>query len=133
MVAAALAALGGCEGTPDALSVDQAWIRLPAVPGRPAAAYFTIHGGPVPATLISVRTDVAIEVHMHDAGMRPLERLAIPANTDVPFAPGGRHVMLYNINPGVKPGRLVDLTLTFANGTRLTRKATVVAAGAEAR
>jgi len=126
-------ALAGCHATPDALSVDRAWVRLPAVPGRPGAAYFTIHGGPSPATLISVRTDIAIQTEMHETlatGMRPIARVAIPAGQDTAFAPGGRHVMLFDINPGVKPGRLIELTLTFADGTRLVRKATAVAAGA---
>jgi len=129
MVAATLA---GCDAAPDPLSVDGAWVRLPAAPGRPGAAYFTIHGGPAPATLISVRTDIAIATEMHETvatGMRPIARVSVPARQETAFAPGGRHVMLFDVNPGVKPGRLIELTLTFSNGTRLVRKATAVAAG----
>jgi len=129
----AAVALAGCQGGPDPLSVEGAWVRLPAVPGRPGAAYFTVHGGPASATLISVRTDIAIQSEMHGTmatGMRPIARVPVPAGQDVAFAPGGRHVMLFDVNPGVKPGRLIELTFTFADGTRLLRRAPAVAAGA---
>jgi len=128
-------ALASCS-QPKELSVDGAWVRLGAVTGRPAAAYFTVHGGPSPATLISVTTDVAIKSEMHEtmdkAGMStmaPLARVEIPANTDVAFAPGGRHVMLFDMNSGIKPSDRVTLTFAFADGTRIINNATVVAAG----
>ncbi|MCK8456856.1 copper chaperone PCu(A)C [Sphingomonas faeni] len=131
-------ALASCS-PPKELSVDGAYIRLGAVTGRPAAAYFTVHGGPTPATLISVTTDVAIKAEMHETmaksgvtSMVPLARVEIPANTDVAFAPGGRHVMLFNMNPGIKPGAQAMLTFAFADGTRLLGNANVVAAGTPA-
>ncbi len=116
--------------------MDGAWVRLGAVTGRPAAAYFTVHGGPVPTTLISATTDVAIKSEMHEtmdkggmSTMTPLTRVEIPANTDVAFAPGGRHVMLFDMNSGIKPADRVTLTFAFADGTRIINNATVVAAG----
>jgi copper(I)-binding protein len=128
-------ALASCS-QPKELSVDGAWVRLGAVSGRPAAAYFTVHGGPSPATLISVTTDVAIKSEMHEtmdkggmSTMAPLARVEIPANTDVAFAPGGRHVMLFDMNSGIKPADRVTLTFAFADGTRIINNATVVAAG----
>ena len=131
----AAAALASCS-PPKQLSVDGAYIRLAAVTGRPAAAYFTIHGGPAPATLISVTTDVAIKAEMHETmakggvtSMAPIQRVEIPANTDVVFAPGGRHVMLFNVNPGIKPGARPTLTFAFSDGTRILDNANVVAAG----
>ncbi|MGU3391784.1 copper chaperone PCu(A)C [Sphingomonas sp. M1A8_2b] len=131
-------ALVSCS-QPKELSVDGAWVRLGAVTGRPAAAYFTVHGGPTPATLISVTTDVAIKAEMHETvaksgvtAMTPLERVEIPAKTDVAFAPGGRHVMLFDMNPGIKPADRVMLTFAFADGTRILNNANVVAAGTPA-
>ena len=132
-------ALAGCA-KPKPLFVDQAWVRLAATPRGPAAAYFTVHGGPTDATLIAVSTDVAIKSEMHETmaagggmtGMKPLDHLAIPAHATVPFAPGGRHVMLWDVNPGIKPGARMTLTLSFANGDRLLQDATVVAPGAPA-
>ncbi|KQN01631.1 MULTISPECIES: copper chaperone PCu(A)C [Sphingomonas] len=128
-------ALASCS-PPKELSVDGAWVRLGAVTGRPAAAYFTVHGGPTPTTLISATTDVAIRSEMHEtmdkggmSTMTPLAKVEIPANTDVAFAPGGRHVMLFDMNSGIKPADRVTLTFAFADGTRIINNATVVAAG----
>jgi copper(I)-binding protein len=121
-VSVTLAACGG----PKQLTAEHGWVRLAAVKGRPAAGYFTVHGGPKPATLIAVSSDVAIRAEMHRsmsaggmATMAPLDRVEVPAGTDVAFAPGGRHVMLFDVNPGIKPGRAMTLTLTFADGTRI--------------
>jgi copper(I)-binding protein len=129
------ALLAGCA-QPKELAVDGVWVRLAAVAGRPAAGYFTIHGGPAPATLISVTTDVAIKSEMHEtmtrgsmSQMTPLQRVEIPADTDVAFKPGGRHVMLFNVNPGIKRGSSVTFTFAFADGTRILHNADVIAAG----
>ena len=129
------ATMTGCGAKPQ-LTVGDAWVRLAAVKGRPAAAYFTVHGGPKPATLIAVTSDVAVRAEMHRsmsangmASMAPLARVEVPANTDVSFAPGGRHVMLFDINPGIKPGSTMTLTFTFANGDRIPLVTNVVGAG----
>ncbi len=132
----ALIGVAACA-QPQQLSVEKAWVRLAAVKGGPAAGYFTIHGGPSDATLINVTTDVAIRSEMHESmsaggvsSMKPIARVEIPAKTDVVFAPGGRHVMLFDVNPGIKPGeRTITFTLTFADGTRILQNAAVVGAG----
>ncbi|MFN3433839.1 MAG: copper chaperone PCu(A)C [Sphingomonas sp.] len=135
-LAAMLAVMpAGCGG-PERVTVDDAWIRLPAVAGRPGAAYFTLHGGRSNATLIDVSADIAIRAEMHEsmtgaggmAGMTPLASVAVPAGTDTVFAPGGRHVMLFGINPKTKAGRIYNLTLNFANGARIFAPVTVVGA-----
>lgn len=124
----------GCGGPPS-ISVDDARMRLPAVPGRPAVAYFTIHGGPEQRTLVRVTADYAVRAEMHESmgvgghmTMRPLARVAVPAGEEVAFKPGGRHVMLYDLDPRAKPGATTMLTLTFDNGFRLYRKAWIVGA-----
>lgn len=97
--------LGGCGEKPE-LYADEGWVRLAAVPGRPAAAYFIVHGGPKPVNLISVSSDVAITSEMHEGGMamKKVDSVPIPAGATVTFAPGGRHVMLYDMNPGLSRG-----------------------------
>ena len=141
---AAAALLTGCLA-PAEISVDDAWVRLAAVKGNPAAAYFTVHGGPADATIIDVTSDVTLRSEMHEsmgsgapstgsgagmASMKPLASVQVPANAEVVFKPGGRHVMLFGMNPGIVPGgRPVLLTLTFGDGHRLSRKAIVIGAG----
>lgn len=132
-----VAALGGCGEEPQ-LRVENAWVRLAPVPSRPAAVYFTVRGGPAATQLINVTSSVAVRSEMHDtvtgAGgakqMRPSGPVAIPALGDVRFAPGGRHVMLFHVNPGIKPPRALPMRFTFANGTRLEVNAPSQAAGA---
>ena len=129
MPAAAL--LLACCGKPVALTADHAWVRLPAVPGRPAAAYFTLHGGAANATLVAVATPAALRAEMHESmagGMRPLGSVALPAGGTVAFAPGGRHVMLFDVDPRLTSGGATSLTLRFADGHRLSARATVVGA-----
>jgi copper(I)-binding protein len=133
------ATLGGCV-KPDPLTMTNAWVRLAAVPGRPAAGYFTLHGGKTAQTVIAANSDVSLRAEMHAsmtgagnmATMTPLASVPLPAGTDVTFAPGGRHVMLFGVNRAVKPGDRVTLTVTLANGARIGARGIVVAAGAPA-
>jgi copper(I)-binding protein len=139
MILAATLGLGGCSASPPTLSVDKGYIRLAAVPSRPAVAYFTIHGGTADTTLIAVSSDVSVKNELHEsmkaggmASMKPLEDVPIRSGSTVPFAPGGKHVMLFDMNPGIKPGRVVTLTATFSNNQRILFDAPTIAAGAPA-
>lgn len=129
------AALGGC-GPPAEVAADHAYVRLPAVARNPAATYFTLHGGPVDVTLLSVESNVAIRAEMHESmksgamtQMKPISGVALPAHGDVKFRPGGKHVMLFDMNPGIKRGSKVPLLFTFTNGQRVRAFAIAIAAG----
>ena len=136
IVAAFAGPLAGCAQEKQ-LFVSGAWVRLAAVQGRPAAAYFTVTGGPADATLINVATDVAVRTEMHDSRemqngamtMEPLQQVPIPALKPVAFAPGSRHVMLFDVNPGIKPGGTITFIFTFADGLRIQQNARVIGAG----
>ncbi len=138
-VLVAALALGACSSAPPTLSVDKGYIRLAAVPSRPAVAYFTIHGGTADTALIAVSSDVSVKNELHEsmqsggmAAMKPLGDVPIRSGSTVVFAPGGKHVMLFDMNPGIKPGRAVTLTFTFANNQRILFDAPTIAAGAPA-
>ena len=123
--------LAGC-GKPTQVAVEGAWVRLPAVPGRPAAAYFTVRGGSADATLIAVRTMSAARAELHESmanGMRAIAAVPVPAGGSVAFAPGGRHVMLFDVDPTAAPGRAMTLYLVLGDNRTLTAPAKVVAAG----
>lgn len=129
-MAAMLLALASC-GNPAATAVDGAWVRLPAVPGRPGAAYFALHGGSADATLIAVASPRVRRAELHESmanGMRPIVSVLVPAGGIVAFAPGGRHVMLFDLDPRLPPGSSAPLTLSFADGRTLGTTATVVGA-----
>ncbi|WP_235512669.1 copper chaperone PCu(A)C [Sphingomonas sp. Leaf17] len=129
-------ALAGCT-KPRVIEIEDAWVRMPAVPSRPGAAYFTIEGGPADTTLVNVSADFAIRAEMHEsmkgsagmASMRPITSVAIPAATKIAFAPGGRHVMLFDVDQRARQVGAMLLTFTFADGSHMQRKAYLVNAG----
>ena len=135
----ALLPLAACTQPPPALSVDKGYIRLNAVSSRPAVAYFTIHGGSSDVTLLSVTSPVSIKSELHEsmtaghmAKMTPIGDFPVRAGSTNVFAPGGKHLMLFDMNPGVKPGRRIKLTFTFSTGQRIDLGVPTIAAGAPA-
>ena len=139
LILAATAAVGACA-QPATLYVDDAYVRLPAVAGRPGVAYITIHGGAEPTRLLSVTSPVVVRTELHEsmsrggagAGMMtmaPIRDVPVAASAKLIFAPGGKHAMLFNINQRVKPGKNIPLVFTFANNQRIEVDAPVVAAG----
>ena len=131
---------------PSQPSVDHAWVRLPAVAGRPGAAYFTIHGGSEPARLVALSSPAVQSVELHQsmkggtppgamAGMMQMARIAgvdVPAGSSVAFAPGGYHAMLFGIDPKLVAGGTLPLVFRFAQGRPIARDARAVGAGAPA-
>ena len=138
LIAAALALtlLGGCGEIGDA-EVEDVWVRLPAAPGRPGAAYFHLRTGAKPVTLVRVTTPAASRAELHESmkghhgamTMTPLKEVALQPGESVTFEPGGKHVMLYDVNPAVKAGSKVPLILHEAGGATWKVDALVVAPG----
>ena len=129
-------ALASCGG-PKQVTVDHGWVRLPVVAGRPAAAYFTLHGGKQGAILIGVSSPDAKGAEMHESmemngvsSMAPLTQVAAPAGGSVKFEPGGKHVMLFGLATAVHPGATVRLHFAFADGKTLDYSAKAIAATA---
>ena len=133
----AVTALAGCqEPEPRQPSVRDAWVRLAAVPGRPAAAYFTLAGGAEPERLIAVESPRVATVELHAGGMeggmmtmKPLPGADVPANGETSFAPGGNHAMLFGVDPSIQPGGALPLAFRFQGGKTLQTQAKVLAAG----
>ena len=128
------AMLAGCQQAE--LGVDDAWVRLPAVQGRPGAAYFTVNGGAQATSLVAVSSPAAIRTEIHEMKeqggmmtMAPVKDVAVVAGARVEFKPGGKHVMLYDISPDVRPGTTIPLRLSFADGKTVEVNAAVRAAG----
>ena len=107
------------HSAPAQLLVSDAIVRLSAVPGRPAAGYFTITGGARGDRLLSVASPVArIEMHqtvMANGAMRmvPMNMVDVPAAARVEFKPGGKHLMLFGLPAATKPAAELTLTFTF--------------------
>lgn len=118
-------------------AVSDARVRLPAAEGRPGAAYFTLHGGDKGLKVVKIDSPEAGRAEMHDMimqnGMMTMAALpagvAVPAKSEVQFAPGGKHVMLFDMKAGLKAGDTIMLNFSFADGSRLGVPATAEAPG----
>jgi copper(I)-binding protein len=136
----AILGLGGCKQHASNPVVAQAWVRLPAIPGQPAAAYFTLIGGRSGDRLIQAESAMAQRIELHEsmtgmsgmAGMKPLAGVDLPAGGTIAFAPGGKHAMVYGVDPVVKPGTAIPLRFGFASGKTAEAEAKTVAAGDDA-
>jgi copper(I)-binding protein len=137
--ATAILLLGGCHardgGTP---RVKDAWVRLAAVAGRPAAGYFTLKGGAKDDRLIAIESAVVKRIELHESSMaggmmtmKPIATVALPAGATVEFAPGGNHAMLFEIDPQITPGTAIPMRFRFASGAAFEAEAKTVAAGAD--
>ncbi|MBS0478766.1 MAG: copper chaperone PCu(A)C [Proteobacteria bacterium] len=134
----AIIMLAACH-QPAMLSVDKAWVRLTPVAGAPSSAYFTITGGARDETLTDVSAPDAMRAEMHEnvshAGiesMNTLKLVAVRAGGEVPFALGGKHVMLFGLKPKVQAGTTTPLIFTFASGQKITVNAKVMPPGSSA-
>lgn len=128
--------VSACQQQPAEPAVEQAWARLPAVSGRPGAAYFTLKGGSEADKLVGIASPAAARAELHEtmqhAGvskMQPTREVVLDVGKDVAFAPGGKHVMLFGLSPSLKPGDRIPLVLTLASGKKLEAQAQLVGAG----
>jgi periplasmic copper chaperone A len=128
---------------PDAapgIALKDAVIQLPAVSGRPGAAYFTIsQTGGAPRKLVAVYVDGAKRSEMHESGMKDgmmtmaeVKEIALGDGKSVVFKPGGYHAMVYDLDPALKAGGTAEVTITLDNGDKVSALATLRAVGGEA-
>lgn len=122
---------------PDAkpgVTAGAARLVLPVVPGRPGVAYFRVANNTrVKITLASVFVKGVGKAEMHRTSggqMRPVDHVDIAPGASIAFAPGGLHVMAFDILPGLAAGAQTELTLTFADGDKISLPAKVEAMGA---
>ena len=138
-ILAALTALAGCGNSePPAAPSPGATIRLAAVPGRPAAGYLSLPIRGDRRALLSVTSPQAGRIEMHEtmnsgnmSSMRPLERLPVRDGEILAFTPGGRHLMLFDLDRRVPAGGRVTLVFRFERGGAETLSATVVPTGGD--
>lgn len=107
----------------DGIHIEGAWAR-PASEGRMSAAYFLITNfEDEPDTLLSVNSDVAQLVEVHESyrqegdmmGMREVPHLEIPAQSTVRLEQGSFHIMLIQVTRTLADGDTFELTLNFSN------------------
>lgn len=112
---------------PDAkpgLSITGARLVLPVVSGNPGAVYFAVtNASDRPAQLVAAHFDGAGSAEIHDTSagkMSLVEGVPLAPGETVKFAPGARHVMVFDIQDTVKVGTTIEMTLTFADGDKVS-------------
>lgn len=115
------------------VSITDPWARA-TVPAQKATGAFMGLQSATAARLVEVRTPVAGRAELHEMAMegqvmrmRRVDAIELPAGKPVSLAPGGYHVMLFDLKRQLKEGENVDLTLVVqdAAGKRQDIKATL--------
>lgn len=110
------------EQTAGPILVHNAMARAVPVAGGNGAIYFTLMNNRAEADrLVAVESDVAAATELHESitendVIRMLPRpegFAIPASGSVELAPGGKHVMLLNLEQPLNEGETIAITLRF--------------------
>ncbi|MBB3189616.1 copper chaperone PCu(A)C [Halomonas cerina] len=110
------------------LIVDEARVRA-VPPGSPATAAFMelTNPGEVDLAVVGASSPLAgtLELHRHamEEGVMQMRRVAaipVPAGETTRLAPGGWHLMMFELTTTPAEGENVELTLSLDNGERLT-------------
>jgi copper(I)-binding protein len=123
------------------LVISQAWSRATPSGAKVAGGYLTIENkGSVPDRLIGGAGDVAGKIEVHEMAtnngvmtMRPLDNgLTIEPGKIVKLAPGGYHLMMFDLKRQLKQGDKVPVTLEFEKAGKVTLSLEVQSVGAQA-
>lgn len=140
LVATTFLSLGlwGCGGpaSQQGITVENVRVTLPAVRGRPGAGYFTAEASRLPEAIVAVTAPPPTRIEMHEsmsagsmASMRPMPSAPFEPGKPLAFEPGGKHLMVFDIDPAVKPGDTLALTFRFAKAPPVTVQAEVLGPG----
>ncbi len=120
---------------PNAMMLSDCWIR--AMPSDlPSGGYFSMtNRGDKPIALTGVQADAFGMAMMHQtqsngsmSKMVMVDKVTVPANGTVAFAPGNYHVMLEKPKAPVKVGTTLPLIFSFSDGERVTAQCAVKSA-----
>jgi copper(I)-binding protein len=113
--------LMACSKQAPEINITDNWVRATAEGQDVGAAYMTITSAS-DKSLVKVESSVTDSVEIHSMSMengvmkmRMLEQLDLKANTPNKLAPGGFHLMLFDLKKQLKAGETVSFTLHFKN------------------
>lgn len=130
--------LAACEQNHGVAIMDN-WVRANAPGQSVGAAYMTLLSAQ-DSTMIKAEADIAGSVEIHSMTMengvmkmRILEELPLKAGKAEKLAPGGFHLMLFDLKKPLTAGENVNFTLSFkdAAGNTTQQKVTLPIKAAE--
>jgi len=122
------------------LVITQAWSRATPNGAKIAGGYLTIENkGSAPDRLVGGSGEIAGKVELHEMSMnngvmtmRPLDKgLTIEPGKIVKLAPGGYHLMMFDLKSQLKQGDKVPVTLEFEKAGKVTLSLDVQGVGAQ--
>jgi copper(I)-binding protein len=122
------------------LVITQAWSRATPGGAKIGGAYLTIENkGSTPDRLIGGSADVAGKVEVHEMTMnngvmtmRPLDKgLPIEPGKTVKLAPGGYHLMMFDLKSPLRQGEKLPVTLEFEKAGKVQVSLDVAGMGAQ--
>src|SRR5580692_7271907 len=123
------------------LVITQAWSRATPGGAKIGGGYLTIKNtGSAPDRLIGGSGDIAGKIEVHEMAMkngvmtmRPLDNgLTIEPGKTVKLAPGGYHLMMFDLKSPLKQGDKLPLTLDFERAGKVKLSLDVQGVGAQA-
>lgn len=114
--------LWGCSAPPEAIVIDNAFVRLP-VPGREVlVGYFDLYNGTkAPVTIVAAASEAARAIELHTMiadgdmmRMRPLKTLTVAPGERIQFAPGSHHLMIFGAS--ATAGETIEIIFEFEGG-----------------
>jgi periplasmic copper chaperone A len=122
------------------LTITQAWSRATPKGAKIGSGYLTIENkGTAPDRLVGISADIAGKVEVHEMAMnngvmtmRPLDKgLTIDPGKTVKLAPGGYHLMLFDLKSPLKQGDMLPITLEFEKAGKVKVSLDVESLGAQ--
>ena len=123
------------------LVITQAWTRATPNGAKIGGGFLTIENkGSTPDRLIGGSTDAASKIEVHEMAMkdgvmtmRSLDNgLTIDAGKTVKLAPGGYHLMMFDLKDPLKQGDTVPVTLKFEKAGEVKVSLAAQGVGAQA-
>jgi periplasmic copper chaperone A len=122
------------------LVISQGWSRATPNGAKIGSGYLTIENkGTTPDRLVAVSADVAGKVEVHEMTMnngvmtmRPVGNgLTIDPGKTVKLAPGGHHLMMFDLKSPLKQGDTLPISLIFEKAGKVNVSLAVEGIGAQ--
>ncbi|MEB8433428.1 copper chaperone PCu(A)C [Cocleimonas sp. KMM 6892] len=117
----------------DSITIVDPYIRA-MPPGQKVTAMFMTmeNSSPSLQDLVSADTTASEHAELHEhkmidgmMKMGQVEKISVEANGSAALKPGGYHIMLIGLKKDLQPGEMVDIKLTFKDGSSKTVKTEV--------
>jgi copper(I)-binding protein len=117
--------------TVNTVSIKDAWVR-PTNPGQEVGAAYMSFLSAQDTTLVSVESDVTKSVEIHSMSMqngimkmRMMNTMPLAAGKPYKLAPGGYHLMLFDLKKPLSVGGQVNFIFTFKDKNKVEFKQSI--------